>query len=127
MLTAPNTWVWVAVYFIYGVIFFGPSASVLGGIGWFVVSATLLPLRVSNVSFLLLGTLSGDLVGACFEVIYRFAVDIPAQNFAAEWTWIGGSVAGDAAGGFIVAYYAATVPSNGGDKASIIGNPHAPG
>ena len=31
MLTDPNTWFWTAVFFVYGVILFGPSAIVLGG------------------------------------------------------------------------------------------------
>jgi hypothetical protein len=87
-------------------VFLGPSAIVLGGLGWMAVRATLLPLRVPKITFILLGTLTGAVVGGCFEIIYRFAADLGLENPVAVWTWVIASVAGGAAGGFIVGYYA---------------------
>jgi hypothetical protein len=120
-----NIWLWGAIVLVNGIVFYGPSAVVLGGLGWLIVKAWILPLNLSKTSFLLLGVIAGALAGGCFEVIFRFAIFLELGNSTAVQTWVTASVAGGAAGGFMVAYYAATVASNGGDKASSIGNSHA--
>jgi hypothetical protein len=91
-----NILIWGAIVLVYGVIFYGPSAVALGGLGWMIVRRTLLPLRVSKITFIALGTLTGAVVGGCFEIIYRLV---------AVWTWVSASIAGGAAGGIIVGWY----------------------
>jgi hypothetical protein len=74
------------------------------------VRAALLPLKLSKISFILLGTITGAIVGGGFQIVYRLAAELGLQNSAEVWTWVAASVAGGAAGGFIVAYYAAKAP-----------------
>jgi hypothetical protein len=103
-----NNFIWGAIVLVYGMIFFGPSAIVLGGLGWMAVRATLLPLRVSKVSFILLGTLAGAIAGGCFDFVYDMVVfeRLPIAVDGRNYPWLVASAAGGAAGGFIVGYYA---------------------
>ena len=109
-----NSFIWGAILLVYGIFFFGPSAIVLGGLAWMAVRATLLPLRVSKVSFILLGTLAGAIVGGCFDFVYDTVV-FERLPIAVAWPgpWLAASVAGGAAGGFIVGYYASKNGGNG--------------
>jgi len=104
-----------AIILVYGVILFGPSAIALGGLGWMAVRATLLPLRVSKVSFILLGTLAGAIVGGCFDFVYDMVVfrRFPLSPDGRSYPWLVASAVGGAAGGFIVGYYASKRGGNG--------------
>jgi hypothetical protein len=110
-----NSFISGAIFLVYGVIFFGPSAILLGGLGLMAVRATLLPLTVSKVSFVLLGTLAGAIVGGCFHFVYeilvyqRLQISVDGGNYV----WLAASVVGGAAGGFIVGYYATKRGGNG--------------
>ena len=113
-----------AIILVYGVILFGPSAIALGGLGWMAVRATLLPLRVSKVSFILLGTLVGAIVGGCFDFVYDVVVfrRFPISPDGRSYPWLVASAVGGAAGGFIVGYYASK--SDGiGRPEMVVGSP----
>jgi len=105
MLADPYKWTWFGIFFVYGVILYGPSAIALGGLGWLIVKARALPLKVSNSSFVLLGTLAGGVIGALFQIAYRILADLGLHNVGAVWTWGFASIFGGAAGGFIVGHY----------------------
>jgi len=89
------------------------------------VRATLLPLRVSKVSFTLLGTLAGAIAGGCFYFVYDTVV-FERLPIAAAWSgpWLAAFVAGGATGGFIVGYYASKNGCAGG-KEMVAGGPAA--
>lgn len=118
-----NIWLWGAIVLVNGIIFYGPSAVVLGGLGWLIVKAWILPLKLSKTSFILLGVIAGALAGGCFEIISRFVIFLELGNPTAVRTWLTASVAGGAAGGFIVAYYATKLPSNSTEGAAAGGIP----
>jgi len=99
-----NIWIWVAIVLVYGVILYGPSAIVLGGLGWIVVDKILASFKISNAMLILSVTFVAAAVGGCFWILYDAVVYQRLPSVTSGWLMV--SVVGGAAGGFIVGYYA---------------------
>lgn len=105
-----NIWIWAAIVFVYGVIFYGPSAIALGGLGWILSKQSLAVVAKSKSVTIVSATLIGTIVGGAFWIAYEIAV------YKRDLTdvWFIASVVGGAAGGFLVGYYGMKNRPSGG-------------
>ncbi|MBF6570937.1 MAG: hypothetical protein IVW54_18895 [Candidatus Binataceae bacterium] len=129
MLTEPYTWFWFGVFLVYGVILFGPSAVVLGGLGWKLIEAKPIAASLPKSIIMASGVLFGSIVGGCYRVLYEVAVyqRLPLLMAVHNQAWLVASIVGGAAGGFIVGFFAATKShSDGGSEAPVGGISRAP-
>ena len=99
-----------AIYFVFGMILVGPSAIVLGGLGWMLVEAKLLALKIPKIASIAIATLVGTMAGGCLRILYDELVfqRLPDLKTPASMAFF----VGGATGGFLIGYYAAKQSAN---------------
>ena len=99
-----------AICFVFGMIILGPSAIVLGGLGWMLVEAKLLALNIPKIASIAIATLVGTMAGGCLRILYDELIfqRLPDLKTPASTAFF----VGGATGGFLIGYYAAKQSAN---------------
>jgi hypothetical protein len=113
MLSEPGTWGWIIVFYVYGMIQYGPIAVVLGGLGSSIIETKLSEMTISKSIFIFVAMLVGAGVGGSFQIVYGVLLGLRLHTIV--WIrsggWVLASIVGGATAGLIVAYYSAKWPT----------------